>query len=150
MEFDRVAEMRQEILGAVPPWIQMELVMDSFSGQLFVHLACPGVETILILITAVDVDGSSLQLDLVFSSKVEGVVLLPMRDINRIAENQTEQVSKRSGVLEIGIQLCRCLRDQSWTLSAHRTKKLRMRKRQPQCAISTHGETSNPAGFAAP
>ena len=87
MELDRLTEVRQEIFRAMPPRIKMELVTNPFGGQLFVHSACAGVEAIFILIAAVDVDGLSLQLDLVFSSKVEGIVLFPMRDVNRIAEH---------------------------------------------------------------
>jgi|SRR6476469_389167 len=119
MKFDCLSEMGQEILGTVPPRIEMELVSDSFGSQLFVHLVCAGVETILVLIAAVDVDGLSSQLDLVFSSKVEGIVLFPTRNINWIAEHRTQQLSEWPSVLEVGVELGGRLGDQRRALRAH-------------------------------
>lgn len=116
----------------------MELVTNSFSDQLFVHLACSGVEPILILIAAVNVDGLSFQLDLVFSSKVEWIVLFPMRDVNWIAEHRTEQLSERPGVLEVSVELAWRLGDQRRALRADGPEQFRVCKCDAQRAVAAH------------
>ena len=64
----------------------MKFVVHTFGSQLLVQLGCSNLKSIVVLIATIDVDGLSFYLDLVLSRKLERIVLLPMRNVNRVPE----------------------------------------------------------------
>ena len=87
MELDGFSQMRLKIIRIVTARIKMELVRDAFRGKLFMHLLRALLKPEIVLLPAVDIDGLRLDLDFVPAGQLEGIVLLPMRNVDRIAEN---------------------------------------------------------------
>jgi hypothetical protein len=86
MKFDRLPQMRQKIVCAVPAGIEMKFMVHAFGSQLLVQLSCSNLKSIVVLITTIYVDGLSSYFGLVLSRKLERIVLFPMRNVNRVPE----------------------------------------------------------------
>ena len=77
----------------------MKLVPNAFRQQLFVHPGGPVREAVFILLPAINVDNLRPHLDLISSRETEGIILLPMWDINWIAKDPAQQPSQRPGIV---------------------------------------------------
>src|SRR5256885_1215969 len=140
--------MREKIFRVMPAGIKMELVRDLLGYQLFVHLLCGGCKSVFVLLSAINVDRLSSDLRFVFARQEKWIVLVPMRNINWIAEHTAQQFGQRSGVVKVSIQFARRFCHQRGTLRAHRSEKLGMRKGEAQRSVTPHGKPGDPSRLA--
>ena len=92
---------------------------------------------------AVDVNRLAPDLRLVLASQLEGIVLVPMRNIDWITEDRTQELGQRPGIAHVSVEFTRRFRNQRRTLRAYRTKKFGMRKCEPESSISAHGKSGD-------
>src|SRR5512146_557590 len=97
MELQRLPKMRQEVIRSVSSRIQMELMRYAFSRQLLVQLGCSVLKSKIVLLAAIEINRQRLQFGSVLTRQNERVVLVPMRNINRVAEHSIEQIAEWPG-----------------------------------------------------
>src|SRR5205823_2363017 len=141
-------KVRKKIFRAMASGIKVELVRDFLGNQLFVYLLCGGCKSVFVLLSAINVDRLSSELRLVFARQEKWIVLVPMRNINWIAEHTAQQFGQRSGVVKVSIQFARRFCDQRRTLRAHRSEKLGMRKGKAQSSVTPHRKPGDASRLA--
>src|SRR5258708_1108673 len=144
MELQRFAQVRQEIVRRVPSGVKVKLVANAFGHELFVQFAGALVEAEVILLAAVDVDCEIPELRPVLSRQHKRIVLVPVREVDGIAERSSQHSSKRPGALKIRVEFLRILRDQGGTLHAYRSEKFWVREGKTERAVSSHRNPGNP------
>jgi len=125
----------------------MKFVPNSLCEQLLVYFRYPSCKAVFVLLPAVYVNSFGLDLCLALPRQVEGIILLPVRAIDRIAKNLAQQVGKRPHIPKIGIHFARRFGDECRALRAHGGKKLGMRKGKSQRAITAHGKSGYASRF---
>jgi len=143
MELHDLGEVIKEIGEAVVAGIWMIFVLHLFFLQLLMQGGCTFFKAVVVILTAVEVDGHPPQRGLIPVRQNERTVLLPVCDLNRAAENRCQQLSQRSTGLSSGVEFLGRFRDQRGALRADRGEQFGMQKSKTQRAISAHGDAAN-------
>src|SRR5690349_11092687 len=139
--------MCKKVVHAVPTGIRMIFVRDALGCKLLVQRGRTGLETIVITLPAIEINGRSLESVLVLFGQREGIVRLPMGDVDRIPDQWCQSLSGfRSGSTEF-IQFFRRLDDQSRALDADGGKHFRISKGKTKSAVAAHRNTGDGARF---
>jgi len=90
---ERGGEMLGEVGGIVAAGIEMEFVGDVARGENFVESGGAGVEAVVVIVAAVEIDFQAGEIG--GAGKDEGAVLVPENGIGRIAEDAAEYARAR-------------------------------------------------------
>ena len=139
MELERGGEMLGEVGGIVAAGIEMEFVRDAARGEDFVEGGGTGVEAVVVVVAAVEIDFKASEIRR--ACKDERAVLVPENGIGRIAKNAAEyapawrcgRAAEKAGEFF----------DQRGAVGADGAEKLRMAEGEMQCAIAAHGDTGD-------
>ena len=106
---------------------------------------CAFFESVVVILTAVEIDGHTPQGGLIPVRQNERTILVPVCDIDRAAEDRRQQLSHRSAGFSRGVEFLRRFRYQCRTLRADCREQFRMREGKTQRSITTHGDAADRA-----
>ena len=95
LEFHDLFEVRQKIRQAVVAGIRAILVLHSFFLQLFVESGGAFFETVVVILTAVEIDRDFTQGCGVSAREDNRIVLFPVANVDRISENRRQHLPQR-------------------------------------------------------
>ena len=136
-------KVRHEVSKAVVARIQIKFVFDSLPDELCVQRGCAFFKAVTVTLAAIEIDRHSTQALPIFLGKNERVVVLPMVDINRVAENRRDQVRQGIAGLHRKIEFLRRFGDERRALRTYRRKEFRVREGEAQRAVAAHGNATD-------
>ena len=84
-----------EVGGVVAAGVEVEFVGDVAGGEDFVESSGAGVESVVVVVAAVEIDFEAGEIG--GAGEDDGAVLVPENRIGRIAENAAEYAGSRRG-----------------------------------------------------
>ena len=118
-------------------------MLHAFHLQLAVQGGGAILETEVILLAAIEVDGQTSQCQPVLSGEQENIVLLPVRHVDRLAEcgshDPAQGRTRTPGIR----QFLRSLRDQGSALRADGGKQFGVGKSKTQRPVPSHGNAGD-------
>ena len=94
MKFHDFFQMGKKIRGAMIAEIEMIFVLDPFRLKLAVQRFGSVLESVFIVASAIEIDRQALQASLILPGKRKRIVLLPVRNIDGIAEYRAQESSE--------------------------------------------------------
>lgn len=143
MKLHDLAEMGEEIGCAVIAGIKAKVVLNAFGIKFAVQSLGPDLEIVLVIASAIEVNGQLADGETICSGEQERIVLIPMRDVDWIAEHGGEDPGKRCAGAHSGVEFLRRRGHKSGTFRAHGRKFFRIGECETECAIAPHGYAAN-------
>ena len=134
-----------EVGGVVAAGKEVEFVGDVAGGEDFVEGGGAGLETVVVLIAAIEIDFEGGEIG--GAGEDEGAVAVPESGIGGIAEDAAEDAS--AGRTGRGAEKARKFFDERGAVGADGAEELRMAEGEMQRAVASHGDAGDGAIGAA-
>jgi hypothetical protein len=141
VKLERSGKMFGEVGSVVAAGIEMKFVGDVARGEDFIEGGGAGVETVVVVVAAVEIDFEAGEVGC--AGEDEGAVLVPENGIGRIAENAAEHAG--SGRTGRGAKKAGKFFDERGAVGADGPEKLRVAKGEMQGAVAAHGDAGDGA-----
>ncbi len=143
MKLHHLGEVGQEISEAVVAGVQMVLVLHAQLLQLFMQYGGAFFETIVVILSAVEIDGKFLQGGGIFSREQKWVVGVPVRNIDWISEDIRQHFSQGRAGAGGEIKFPGRLGNQRGALGTDGRKHFGMAEGETQRTESAHGDSGD-------